>query len=313
MNERVKVFFKQNIGYLIVALVSLIYIATAVINVEKTGKTLAEIIADGAIVLFLGFSINRVFDLQGILNGNREAKVQATYALHNQKVLKISPYIDRLDDWCKIKNEENLRVQRTRILATEGMKYEDYFDEGGAAKDFKIDEERLKNKILRSDELRRIHCFRKALRLKLTPLSAGALTSEGGKTQDPYFFGRTKSQYEKQTSIQDIVSRILIAFIFGYYGVSPLIDFSYANLIWKALQVGLFLIMGTITMYNSYIFIVDEYRGRIIKKIDNLIMFENYINGEKSTEENNQPLEVKEQSTETEDNTLEVKQNTEIE
>lgn len=287
MNEKVKVFFKQNIGYFVVGLVSLIYIATAFITIGKTGKTVAEIIADGTIVLALGFFINRVFDLQGMMNGDREEKVQATYILHGETVVKISPYIDRLDAWCKIKNEENLKVQRTRILATEGMKYDDYFDESGAAKDFTINEERLKNKTLRKDELKRIKCFRKALRLRLTPMTAGSLTSEGGKAQDPYFFGRTKKQYETQTGVKDIIFKVLIACIFGYYGVELIRDFSYANLIWKALQVGIFLVMGVIKMYASYMFVVDEYRGRIIKKIDNLQMFENYI-----TENKNQPSEV---------------------
>lgn len=289
MNEKVKVFFKQNIGYFIVALVSLIYIATAFITIGKTGKTVAEIIADGAIALALGFFINRVFDLQGMMNGDREDKVQATYLLHNDTVVKISPYIDRLDAWCKIKNEENLRVQRTRILATEGLKYDDYFDESGAAKDFKVNEERLKNKLLCKDEKKRIQCFRKALRLKLTPITAGSLTSEGGKAQDPYFFGRTKAQYETQSGIKDIIFKVLIACIIGYYGVDLIRDFSYANLIWKGLQVGIFLIMGVIKMYNSYIFVVDEYRGRIIKKIDNLQMFDNYI-----AENKNQPMEGQE-------------------
>lgn len=287
MNEKVKVFFKQNIGYFVVGLVSLIYIATAFITIGKTGKSIAEIIADGAIVLALGLFINRVFDLQGMMNGDREDKVQATYLLHNDTVVKISPYIDRLDAWCKIKNEENLKVQRTRILATEGMRYDDYFDESGAAKDFKINEEKLKNKTLRKDELKRIRCFRKALRLRLTPMTAGSLTSEGGRTQDPYFFGRTKAQYETQASVKDIIFKVLIACIFGYYGVDLIRDFSYANLIWKALQVGIFLVMGVIKMYTSYMFVVDEYRGRIIKKIDNLQMFENYI-----SENKNQSSEV---------------------
>lgn len=284
MNEKVKVFFRQNIGYFVVGLVSIIYIATAFIAIGKTGKTVAEIIADGAIVFALGLFINRVFDLQGMMNADREEKVQATYRLHNETVVKISPYIDRLDKWCGIKNEQNLKVQRTRILATAGMRYDDCFDKNGAVKDFKINEEKLKNKTLRKDEIKRIRCFRKALRLKLTPMTAGSLTSEGGRAQDPYFFGRTKAQYETQTSVKDIIFKVLIACIFGYYGADLIRDFSYANLIWKALQVGIFLVMGVIKMYNSYIFVVEEYRGRIIKKIDNLQMFENYITKNNSEE-----------------------------
>lgn len=277
MNEKIKDFFKQNIGYFVVALVSAVYIATALITIDETGKTIEQIIADTAIVFFLGFFINRVFDLQGMMNGDQDERVQKTIAVHGEMVVKISPYIDKLDDWCNIKNKENLKLQRTKILATEGMKYDDYFDEDGAAKEFVPDQENLKNKLLRKTEKAKIRCFKKALHLKLTPLSAGGLTSEGGKHQDPYNFGRTKQQYETRTSIKDIISKVAIALIFGYYGVKLIQDFSYANLIWNGLQVVIFILMGCIKMYNSYIFVTDEFRGRVVKKTNNLEMFYNYI------------------------------------
>lgn len=277
MNEKIRDFFKQNIGYFIVALVSIVYIATAFITVDETGKTIGEIIADTAVVFFLGLFINRVFDLQGMMNGDRDERVQMAIVTHGETVVKISPYIDRLDEWCKLKNEENLKVQRTRVLASEGMRYEDYFNEDGSAKDFKPDEEKLKNKTLRKTEKARIRCFKKALHLKLTPITAGALTSEGGKKQDPYNFGRTKGQYETQTSVKDIITKICIAGIFGYYGVRLIQDFNYATLIWNGLQVAIFLIMGCIKMYNSFMFVTGEYRTRIVNKTNNLEMFHNYI------------------------------------
>ena len=277
MNEKIRDFFKQNIGYFIVALVSIVYIATAFITVDETGKTIGEIIADTAVVFFLGLFINRVFDLQGMMNGDRDERVQMAIVTHGETVVKISPYIDRLDEWCKHKNEENLKVQRTRVLASEGMRYEDYFNEDGSAKDFIPDEEKLKNKTLRKTEKARIRCFKKALHLKLTPITAGALTSEGGKKQDPYNFGRTKGQYETQTSVRDIITKICIAGIFGYYGVRLIQDFNYATLIWNGLQVVIFLIMGCIKMYNSFMFVTGEYRTRIVNKTNNLEMFHNYI------------------------------------
>ena len=156
MNEKVKDFFRQNIGYFIVALVSIVYIATAFITIDETGKTIGQIIADTAIVFFLGFFINRVFDLQGMMNGDRDERVQTAIGVHGETVVKISPYIDKLDDWCNIKNKENLKLQRTKILASEGMKYDNYFNEDGSAKDFIPDQEKLKNRLLRKTEKARI-------------------------------------------------------------------------------------------------------------------------------------------------------------
>lgn len=47
----------------------------------------------------------------------------------------------------------------------------------------------------------------------------------------------------------------------------------------KALMDDLILLsgMGCIKMYNSFIFVTDEFRGRVVKKTNNLEMFYNYI------------------------------------
>lgn len=287
--EKVKNFFVRNIGYFIVALVSLIYIATAIITIDKTGKTLGQIVADSALVFFLGFFITRVFDLQGILSGEQDDRVIKAINVHGETVVKISPYIDRLDKWCRLKNEENLRIQRTRILATEGLKYVDYFNADGSSKKIVVDEERMKNKLLRKNEIKRIACFNKALRLKLTPLTAGELTSESSKTHDPYNFGRTKAQYEKQKATSDLISKIFIAIIFGYYAVKTIEHFNVATLIWNCFQVGIFLMIGVIGMIRSFLFIVDEWRGRVVKKTNHLEMFYDFMmknpNFDQETEE----------------------------
>ncbi len=277
MNEKVRDFFRNNLGYFIVGFVSVIYILTAFLRIDQTGKTPAQIIADGVISFFLGLFINRIFDFQGMMSGDREARVQATKEEHGALVLNISPYIDKLDDWCEEENKKNYRVQRTKLLARVGLKYDDCFDEGGVAKDWTPNEDNLKVKALARNEKRKARVFLKAVNLKLTALSAGELTSEGGREQDPFYFGRTKAQYETQRGVGDIVSKLGMALIFGYYGVSLIENFDYARLIWTTLQVALFLVMGVIKMYQAYNFVVDEFRGRIVKKIDNLQKFDNYI------------------------------------
>ena len=275
--EKLRDFFKFNIGYIIIAMISVIYIATAFIDIGRTGKTIAQIIADGAIVLVLGILINHLFDLQGMINGDRDERVQQTILCHAEIVDRISPYIDKLDAWCDERNVDNLRIQRSKILASNGMKYIDYFNEDGSAKEFTPDKEKLRDKFLCNNEKIRIKCFKRALRLSLTPISAGELTSDGGRHQDPFYLGRTKMQYEKSTSASDAIVKISTACLFGFYGVSLVANFSVARVIWTALQVSVFLITGIIKMYQAYMYVVDEYRGRIVKKIDFLQKFENNV------------------------------------
>lgn len=264
-------------SYAVIGLVCLVYLCTAFLTIEKTGKSVYRIIADGAIVFLLGFFIDQVFSIQGIMTGEADPRFISTSNLHADTVVRISPNIDRLDEWCREKNSENLREQRTRILAAEGLKYSDYFNEDGSAKPFVIDEKKLASRVQRRFEMRRIKCYEKALRLRLTTISAGELTSEGSKDGDPFYLGRTKPEYSRQMNLSEVVSKIGMALIFGYYGVELITDFSYANLIWTALQVVIFLLMGVARKYHASMFITGEFRGRLVKKINFLEMFDNYM------------------------------------
>lgn len=272
-----KDFLKRNVGYLVVALISVAYMATSLIVIDRTGKTIQQILVDGAVSFVLGIFISRVFELQGLINGDNDERTLATARLHSETVIRISPFIENLDAWCEAKNKENLRIQRTKILAREGMAYAEYFDEAGCGKGIEPNREKLRDRETRNAEKHRIRCYYKALRLHLAELSASLLTSEAVNVDNPYELGRTKTQYERSSSLKDVVSKLMISVIIGYYGVSLLQDMDYAELIWKGFQILMFCGFGVAKMMRAKMFVVDEYRCRVVKKIDNLTMFENYI------------------------------------
>ena len=277
MNERVKEFLKNSTGYGIILLISAGYIATAFITIERSGKSIGRIIADGIVIFLIGIVINRAFELQGITDGDRDERVQVAITRHTEMVDLVAPYIDRLDDWCDRKNREALRAQRVRVLAERGLNYSDYFDEDGMTREFTVNEARMKNRYLRKAELKRIRCYYKALSLKLTPLTSGVLTSEGGRYGDPYYLGRSKPEYTRETGREDVISKILLSVLFGYFGIALIADWSVATLIWKTLQITVFLVIGSLKKTQSFQFVIEEYRGRITKKTNILQMFVNDI------------------------------------
>lgn len=313
MNDRYRDYLRRAAGYFAVVLVSGAYVATAFIRVGKTGKTPAEILSDGALALLLGLFINRVFDLQGMMLGERDERLCATLRLHGEIVSRLSPVLHLLPGWCAEKNRENLRECRRRILSRRGLRYEDYFEADGSRKRFALQkapgtgckkeeappekgacgqggnkpvpgalafsargrfarerrEERAAQREARADK----RCLRRALCLRPTPLAPGALTAEGGRAEDPYSFGRTKKSYETGCGLRDFFTKLFMALLFGYYGVELLENFSWGALIFKLFQVALFLLIGVTRMLRTYFFMTDEYRARIVKKIDLLQMF----------------------------------------
>lgn len=269
--EKTKDFLKINLFFIVVAVACAVYIVRGFVNIVETGKTVGEIIADGFVSALFGFFISKLLSLQGIAKGENDPNVINTNMLHARAVEKISPKIYLLDEWCEQKNAEAKRNAQTKILAVAGITINEF--ERGVYRVFDKDGECFKSEDMLSKEKRK--AIRRARRVSLTPLSASSLTSDGGNKNDPYYFGLEKREYSLRRDGKQVISKILCGLLFGYYGVKLIADFNVADLIWTAIQVALFLIMGVISYLQSYFFIVDEYRHKIIKKIDNLEKFNN--------------------------------------
>ncbi len=273
-NSFTEMFYK-NAGYIVVALISIVYVASSLINISKSGKTVYEIIGAGVLSLIVGIMINGVFRSMGVRRGDEDERTIATNELHAKTVEEISPYIDKLDEFCERENKRALREIRTRILAREGMKYSEFFDEDGNSIG-KPQFECVENG-LNADQKVKEKTYKKALRVKLKPLMSSNLTSDGVKASDPFDFGKSKREFTVQRNASDVIIKLLMAIIFGYFGVSLSSEINVASLIWNGLQIVLYVTGGVIQMYNSYMWIVDDYRGSVVKKIDYLQKFKNCI------------------------------------
>lgn len=270
--DKIREFVQRNVGYLVAALVSLFYVATSIIVPAEAKKPLTAIIVDGALSFALGMILTQVFSLQGIMRGKEDPRLLATMKLHSEQVLRIVPFIDGLDDWCEKKTAESLRRERTKVLAEGAMRYADYFDEDGIPKEFvpRV----CKSKLEEKREAARYKIYQKAVRVKITPLRAGVLTGGGEKVEDPNNFGPDIPEYMQGVLVRTAASKVILALIFGYYGIQLIQDFSYADLVWKVFQVGMFCAMGVVQSNQAYLFMVDGYRRRIIRFIDRLQEFE---------------------------------------
>lgn len=273
--EKTKDFLRLNLFFFVVALACVVYIVRGFVEIVETGKTVWEIIADGFVSALFGFLISKLLSLQGLEKGSKAEEVMDTNLLHSKTVLKITPKIYLLDEWCEMKNKEALRIEQSKILATSGISYEDF--KKGLYRTITLEGEKyLPEQAL--DKVRR-KTIKKARKIRLTPLTASSLTADGEKANDPYNFGLNKKEFALRRDGRQIISKIMCGVLFGFYGVRLITEFNVANLIWTAIQVVLFLVMGVISFLQAYSFVTDEYRARIIRKIDNLIKFDNEVTG----------------------------------
>lgn len=308
--ERVKAiavsYARNYAGYAAVIFLAVAYILMSIYQIGRTEKTIWQILADGTTALLLGVAMSRLLSLQGMLRGKQTVEYMKTVKLHGEVVEAIVPYIARLDAWCEKKTAEMLKLLRTRILLSGGLNYEDCF-EGAAAKGYRAREipkellpldkpagkaakilegqKKKQLKIWKKEERARLVCYERAANASITPLVSGALTGSSVKAADPFNFGKSVVEYEAANTKNGVLLRVVTAVLFGYFGVDLVRAFTWHDFFYRVLQVAIALALGVVQQYRSYLYITEEKRGQIVKKIDYLQMFLAEQDGQEKKEE----------------------------
>ena len=69
--KKIKTFFWDNIGFVITVIVCAAYVALSLFTIDRTGKTVGEILLDGALFLLLSLVVDIMLTMQGTLLGGR--------------------------------------------------------------------------------------------------------------------------------------------------------------------------------------------------------------------------------------------------
>ena len=277
--EKVNKFFKDNIISLIVTIAILAYVSTSILFIDRTGKTLSRIIAENIFAYFFGIAISRLLSLKGTADGEKDIRVQETDRTLEGKIDEITPNIEYLGAYCEEKNRIDLKKLQMPILAGEGLSHDKINEYDFSKKEQDKNAEKIRK--------RKLMAVKKARKARLSkPLTVNELLSEGKNAIDKYGLGKTKQEFFKQDTATEAISKTVFAFVFGYYGVNLITDFSVAELVWKFVQTATFLLFGTMSYMKAFNFITDDLRNRKIRKINHLEAFKNTCEKYKTKEQN---------------------------
>lgn len=275
MNEKFKGFVRNYFYTMVAFAVALAYVFVGFVTIDRTGKTIWQIFADGIVLLILGIIIDMLFGAQGIQSGREVDAVKQSERSHEDILKRVRPYSDRMQEFCDRKNAEALATARQQIMMEYGYRYSDYFETDGTLKPFSnVDGEDKK------ERRRRYKAYRKARDFKVTMLSVSLLTNDSGSAKDPNAMGRSVSRFMATQTRKDVSSKIFFSVFWGLYGIKILQDISWENLIGTTLQVAMLLGIGTIKFVSSKMYITGEYRERIETKNRFLEEFEIQFKGE---------------------------------
>ena len=265
-------FFKKNLYNLMLILISVIFIFKDIIEIQETGKSILEIVADSSISLVMAMTFNIILGKKGILSAQKLQSYVNCMATYSDEIEKTNDKIEHLEDFCEYKNNNKLKLIQKRMLSKACINYDDYIN--GKLETYHLNKEQ--KKMLKKVNKITFHY--------LTPenlLSETDVRFEKGKKD------LTLAEFEKSQTFQDTISKVICALIFGYFGVSGITG-GWAEIIWGSIQVGLWLIMGLCKYVQNYSYVKDVYQQKIYRKVNLLIEFNNsYVKNIKKGEEKN--------------------------
>ena len=268
MKYDIRKFMFKNIGFILVAIVSALYIFKGLYTLGESGKSVAEIIGDGALSASVGFIIGHLLRQTGLNYGNEDIEVIKIKNYHTRLLDEAAPHIDKLDSFCDEENKRSLEAIRKRILSGGGLSYDECFLSDGTVLLTDIEIPRGTPKAEKKKLRLKKRALKRALKVRITPLTPESLSVDGSNYKDPFDFGKTQGQYLRARSGTDLTGKILFGFLFGYYAIYLTENPGLDAVMWASLQIAIYLIFGATQMMQSYLFVKNECSARITRKID---------------------------------------------
>lgn len=266
--DKTIIFFRKHIYNILLFIIAIAFLFKDVVEIKQSGKTVPEIIASAFLSFAIGTAFNVILGKKGILAGKNTPMYLDAISRYSQEINKTDEYIDKLDSFCEKKNEQRIKLAQIKILRRELIKYEDFIS-------------KPMNEVCATRQQRK--CWRKAVNARIQYLTPDNLLSE---TDTRYERGKkelTLNEYEKRQNAQDSFTKIIFAFIFGYYGVTFVGNKE--NIIWGALQIGIWLLMAILKYIQNYSYVTDVYKSKLHRKINLLIEFNTTVNKEEGKNE----------------------------
>ena len=252
-------FFRKNIYNFILVIVSVIFIFKDIIEIQETGKSVLEIVADSLISFIMAMTFNIILGKKGILSAQKLNSYINCMETYSEEIEKTNDKIEYLEEFCEYKNNNKLRLIQKRILARVCINYVDFTN--GKLETYSLTKEQKK-------------ALKKAKKINFHYLTPENLLSETDARYEKGKKDMTLSEFEKTQNFQDTISKIVVALIFGYFGVSGITG-GWAEILWGSIQVGLWLIMGLCKYVQNYSYVKDVYQQKIYRKVNLLIEFNN--------------------------------------
>jgi hypothetical protein len=261
--EKVVKFLVEQAVNIVLIVIVVVYALSGLVNIEESDKTLLEILASSFIALILAWSISALLGQKGIVSGQKSDIYQATLKEYGVKVSSVDGHTDEFELFCEEqKAYEKEKIQRS-IIASAGLKWDKVFEGGQFVIADNLKKEQKK-------------AIRRAIKVKVYNIESSYILG-GTEEELRSFKDDTLRGHQSKESARTGFLKVLNSVIFGIYSIQLMQDFNWGAVIWKMLEVAVWLAFGYMSFYTNYEFVIEKYRKQIISKINLIVKFNDII------------------------------------
>lgn len=260
LQTRLNNFVKKNLSDIAIALVCFVRIVYGLTEIEKTGNTVAEIIADSAITFIFSIILCRLFEGKGLTAGENSKSYQEAVKNYNEAKDSAKGFISKLDEWCKKYTKKRYIEKMSSKLLPLGITYEQYLKHD-------YDESKF------TDTQKKRYAKLKNVKVQLITTEILMSGENESDQEDIDYKKATKKAYIKRSTRSGAATKIALAFLFGYFTLPPIVQWDWAGAIWALLHTALTLGLSIIAYSNAYSFMTEVVRPKLIDKTIKLNLF----------------------------------------
>ena len=267
--KKIADFFKKNIYEIAIIAVCLVRVVAGLANIIPTGQSILSILGDSALTIVFGVLLARLLEGKGLLSGEETEVYKTAIDEYRIAAKKAGNYITEIEGWCAERAKKEYKEAVTTLLYPLGLSYEQYTNGGYDVSKFSKKQLEQLRKVQAVD----VHVYTTG------ELMSGALNYVPNKDYSKV----TKGEYIKRSTKFDFISKAIVAFLFGYFTLPPILAWNWSGLLWTLLETVVIFGLSVMKYFNAYNFITEEMVEKVVNKttILNTMMAEKEIKGEK--------------------------------
>lgn len=265
-NRKVSDWLKKRFAWIILVIASVLFVFKEGLELTASGEDVITLLMNMGLTylfaLYVSLSLRRLGKKSG-----KDSPIfmnALKYLADAKQSIKEIMYL--LPIFLQHKNKQALEDAKKTYLETKGLVYALY------KKGYYNNRNDLSK--LQIDALKRVD------NIKVTTLTSSDLLAEHskGKQFDTLYLGVDEKTDETISSIQMLVSKLVLPIITSYFAVQVVLG---ESLIWGAIQVSIILVIGVTHYMEGEDYVITELRNRQINKADLLIEFKNTYDNKK--------------------------------